>query len=400
MFNFFKRKKKKQEELDHSFNEVLEEIHRIDDWENPKKIRHYILDSCQQIVSRTKVVEKEKAQYRVLSKYMDDTRKLSTLNDRQSEALCDVIHKMDEAKKARDDYANVTHRLHEDQFIMLGQNAKFIPQEIRQMQENESYQYSLKRDMQLLEGNKKEYEIEREKNRYVKKMMKKIAVILLSGCATLVFLFLILQFAFELDTTWASLALLFFMVMFVLGLFYKNSNISRSNRNAISELNRTISLLNVARMKYANVTSSISYIQKKYRIRTSYELSYLWEAYNEEKKIRDKNKQDNEDYRFFFGRLVKMLNMLELHDIDIWLEQTDALVDETEMQKVKNSLIDRRTKLRDQIMENTRVIQEERDEIARLMREHDYYPSEIVELVGSVDRMCGLNLNYHFRTIS
>ena len=399
MFNFFKRKKKKQEEIDQSFAQVMEEIHRIDDWENPKKIRHYILDSCQQIVSRTKIVDKEKAQYRVLSKYMDDIRKLSSLNQRQSKALRDVINKLDEAKKAKEDYVNVTHRLHEDQYLLLGQNARFIPQEILQMQENETYQYSLKRDMQVLEGSKSEYEIEREKNRRTKAVMRKVAVVLLSGCATFVFLFLVLQFAFELDTTWASLALLFFMVVFVFGLFYKNSNITRENRMAVSELNRTISLLNVVRMKYANVTSSITYIQKKYHIRTSYELSYLWEAYNEEKKIRDKNKQDNEDYRFFFGRLVKMLNMLELNDSDIWLEQTEALVDENEMAKVRSSLTDRRSRLRDQIMENTRVIQEERDEIARLMREHDYYPAEIVELVGSVDRMCGLNLNYHFRTI-
>lgn len=399
MFNFFKRKKKKQEEIDQSFEEVLEEIHRIDDWENPKKIRHYILDSCQQIVSRTKMVEKEKAQYQVLSRYLGDTRKLSALNQRQSKALRDVVFKLDEAKKAREDYVNVTHRLHEDQYLLLGQNAQFIPQEIRQMQEYETYQFGLKRDMQVLEGTKSECEIERERNRRTKRTMKKIAVVLLSSCATFVLLFLILQFAFGLDTTWASLILLFFMVLFVFGLFYKNSNISRENRRAVSELNRTISLLNVVRMKYANVTASIGYIQKKYRIRTSYELGYLWEAYNEEKKIRDKNKQDNEDYRFFFGRLVKMLNLLELHDVDIWLEQTQALVEEEEMQKVRSSLSDRRTQLRDQIMENTRVIQEERDEIARLMREHDYYPAEMVELVGSVDRMCGLNLNYHFREI-
>ena len=68
---FGKRKRKKQEELDASFGKVMEEIQRIDDWDNPKRLQQYILDSCEQIVGRTKVVEKQKAEYRVLTNYLN-----------------------------------------------------------------------------------------------------------------------------------------------------------------------------------------------------------------------------------------------------------------------------------------------------------------------------------------
>ena len=394
---FGKRRRKKQEELDESFGKVMEEIQRIDDWDNPKRLQHYILDSCEQIVSRTKTVEKQKAEYRVLTNYLNDIRRLGSLNQKQSKQLKDVARRLTETGKAREDYANVQHRLHEDQYVLLDANEEFLPGEIRQMQANETYQFKMKRDIRVLEATKSECEIEREKNARAKKLMRKIAIMLLVGCASLVLLFMLLQFSLEIDMTLASLILLLVMVLFVLYLFFRNSQMSRENRQALTRLNRTISLLNVARMKYANVTGAINFIQKKYSVRTSYELNYLWDAYMEERRIREKNRQDNEDYRYLYRRLVKFLQKLDLYDSDIWIDQVGALMSEDEMQKVKSNLVDRRQQLREQIEADTRMIQEERDEVSRLMREHDYYPPEIVEIISSVDRMCGLNVNYHFR---
>lgn len=394
---FGKRRRKKQEELDASFGKVMEEIQRIDDWDNPKRLQHYILDSCEQIVSRTKTVEKQKAEYRVLTNYLNDIRRLGSLNQKQSKQLKDVAKRLTETGKAREDYVNVQHKLHEHQYVLLDANEEFLPSEIRQMQANETYQFKMKRDIRILEATKSECEIEREKNARLKKLMRKVAILLLVGCASLVLLFMILQFSLEIDMTLASLILLLVMVLFVLYLFFRNSQMSRENRQALTKLNRTISLLNVARMKYANVTGAINFIQKKYNIRTSYELNYLWDAYMEERRIREKNRQDNEDYRYLYRRLVKFLQNLDLYDSEIWIEQVGALMSDDEMQKVKSNLVERRQELREQIEENTRMIQDERDEVSRLMREHDYYPPEIVEIISSVDRMCGLNINYHFR---
>lgn len=394
---FGKRRRKKQEELDASFGKVMEEIQRIDDWDNPKRLQHYILDSCEQIVSRTKTVEKQKAEYRVLTNYLNDIRRLGSLNQKQSKQLKEVAKRLTETGKAREDYVNVQHRLHEDQYVLLDANEEFLPSEIRQMQANETYQFKMKRDIRILEATKSECEIEREKNARLKKLMRKMAILLLAGCASLVLLFMLLQFSLAIDMTLASLVLLLVMVLFVLYLFFRNSQMARENRQALTRLNRTISLLNVARMKYANVTGAINFIQKKYSIRTSYELNYLWDAYMEERRIREKNRQDNEDYRYLYRRLVKFLKNLDLYDSEIWIEQVGALMSEDEMQKIKSNLVERRQELREQIEENTRMIQDERDEVSRLMREHDYYPPEIVEIISSVDRMCGLNVNYHFR---
>ena len=76
---FFSRKKKKESELDAAFAKVYEEIRGIDDWDNPKKLEHYILDSCEQIIATTKEIEAQKTEYRIITDYLKDIQTLQNL---------------------------------------------------------------------------------------------------------------------------------------------------------------------------------------------------------------------------------------------------------------------------------------------------------------------------------
>ena len=383
--------------MDASFERVMEKIQRIDDWDNPKRLRHYILDLCKQIVDRTKDLDEQKAQYRVLSDYLMDIRKLGSLNQKQDKTLRSIVTNLITAEKAKNDYENVRHKLSEEQYVLVEANQKKMPGEITQMRGNEDDRFRLKRQIQRLEGSKSEKEIDREHNRYLRETMKKMSILLLGACAALGLLFVMIQVTSEVDMTWGTLILLFFMALFVLFTLMKNTQMRREYRRDTSELNQTISMLNVARMKFASVTAAIEFLQRKYHIRTSYELNAMWDYFLEERQIRLKNIQDNEDYKYYYRRLFKFLGELNLHDTNMWLDQTTALVNEDDMQKVKSSLVSAREKLRTHMEENKHMIEEERDEITQVMREHDYYPPEIVEIVASVDQKCGLNINYHFR---
>lgn len=57
---FFGKKRKKEQEIDEAFAKVYQEIETIDNWNDPKKLEHYILDSCEQIIALTKEIEEEK----------------------------------------------------------------------------------------------------------------------------------------------------------------------------------------------------------------------------------------------------------------------------------------------------------------------------------------------------
>ena len=41
--------------------------------------------------------------------------------------------------------------------------------------------------------------------------------------------------------------------------------------------------------------------------------------------------------------------------------------------------------------ENRKIVQSERNEIDRLMTEHEHYVPEIIEIISSVDKLCGLD---------
>ena len=51
---FLGKKRKKEQEIDEAFAKVYQEIETIDNWNDHKKLEHYILDSCEQIIALTK----------------------------------------------------------------------------------------------------------------------------------------------------------------------------------------------------------------------------------------------------------------------------------------------------------------------------------------------------------
>jgi hypothetical protein len=88
---------------------------------------------------------------------------------------------------------------------------------------------------------------------------------------------------------------------------------------------------------------------------------------------------------------LDFLNSKKLYDSKIWEYQARALIDPEEMVEVKHRLIKRRQKIRDQINHNTESVKLERDEIDRIMQEHNFFVPEILEIIHSVDKLCGLN---------
>ena len=184
--------------------------------------------------------------------------------------------------------------------------------------------------------------------------------------------------------------ILFVAAVGVFVMYLKMSKNRKRNKELLKSLNQTIGLLNVVRMKYANVTRALDFEKEKYQVTNSYELNYMWEGYLEMVRQQEQFASDNDDFVYFSKRLLRILNGLALYDKKIWLNQVSALVHEDIMQNVNHDLVIRRAKLRDRIAEETRSLKSERDEIDRLMKIHNYYVPEILEIITSVDKLCGL----------
>ncbi len=387
---FFEKRRQKKQQVDDAFAKVYEEIAQIENWDDPKKLEHYILDSCEQIIALTKEIEGERAEYRIVTAYLTDIQSLEKLPEEQLSEIKEAASHIAELTKARNNYLKFSPNLTEEQFLMIEQEQEEVPAIIHRMMEHERYQDKTKREKAVLEAQKSEWEIEKEEVADSRKLMKRVSVSLLAFYGTLLVLLLVIQKISNFDLTIAYLMLFFVGAFGTFGLYIRDNWLKKRMRLCIKKYNQSVQLLNVVRMKYVNVTKSVDYTKDKYGVRSSAELNYIWEQYTEAVREKEKFIRNNDDLEFFNGRMMRLLSKINLHDRKIWLDQAKALIDEDEMRAIKQKLIDRRHKIQAHIDESRNIVQSERNEIDSLMAEHEHYVPEIIEIIKSVDKLCSL----------
>lgn len=388
---FFGKGSKKNKKLDDAFAKVYQEIQTIEDWDDPKKLEHYILDACEQIIAITKEIEGERAEYRIVTSYLTDIQTIEKMPEDKGKELREVAANIVELNTARNNYLKSSHNITEEQFLLMEQEEEEVPAIIHRMLEHERYQDAVKKDKNILEAQKSQWEVERESIVSKRKLLKRIGVVLFGFYVTLLILLFVIQEFSNFDLTIAYLIVFFIGGFGAFWIYVQTNWMRRDMRQAVRNYNQAVSMLNVVRMKYANVTKSVEYTKDKFGVHSSTELNYIWEQYVDAVKERERFEKNNDDLEYFNGRLMRLLEKLNLHDRKIWLSQTKALVDVDEMTEIKHNLVKRRQKIRDHIEDNRQIVQSERNEIDQLMKEHEHYVPEIVEIIKSVDKLCGLN---------
>lgn len=388
---FFGKGSKKNKKLDDAFNRVYQEIQTIEDWDDPKKLEHYILDACEQIIAITKEIEGERAEYRIVTSYLTDIQAIEKLPENRMKELKEVASNIVDLNNARTNYLKSSHNITEEQFLLMEQEEEDVPAIIHRMLEHERYQDAVKKDKNILETQKNQWEMERESIIGKRKLLKRIGVVLFGFYATLLVLLFVIQEFSNFDLTIGYLILFFIGGFGAFGIYMQTNFMRRDMRQAVRNYNQSVSMLNVVRMKYANVTKSVEYTKDKFGVHSSTELNYVWEQYVDAVKERERFEKNNDDLEYFNGRMMRLLEKVNLHDRRIWLNQAKALVDADEMMEIKHNLVKRRQKIRDHIEDNRQIVRSERNEIDQLMKEHEHYVPEIVEIIKSVDKLCGLN---------
>ena len=390
---FFTRRKKKRElraaQIDDAFNRVYSQIEGIDSWEDPKKLEHYILDSCEQIIASTKAMERQKMEYRIVTRYLNDIKAIENLPKETAKDLRTTASKICELEQNILESRAVVRNISDEQFSVISDEEEDMPEIINRFASDEIYQSKLKRSLSYLEGEKSRWEIEREELLAQGRLFRRMAVAVLTSFTTLLILLYVMYTATSVD-----ISIWIFIVLFVCAvsgfiIFLRQNTITKESRSALIHLNQAISMLNVERMKYVNVTNSIEYTKDKYFVKTAAELQYIWAQYQD--KVRDQQRyiQNNDDLEFYNSKLERILGSIGLADDKIWLNQVNALINKQDMSDCRHRLVVRRKKIRDRLEDHKKIVQEERDEIDRLMTRHEHYLPEIQEIIKSVDKLCG-----------
>ena len=390
---FFSSRKKKKEiraaKIDDAFNRVYSQIEGMGSVEDPKKLERYILDSCEQIIASTKAMERQKMEYRIVTRYLNDIKAIENLPKDKAKDLRTTASKIIELEENLVNARAIQRNITDEQFEVIADEEDDMPEIINRFSSDEIYQAKLKRNLSYLEGEKSRWEIEREELQIQVKLFKRMAIAIMVSFMTLLILLLTMNSATEVDVSIWVFVVLFICAVSGFIVFLRQNKIAKDKKYAIIHLNQSISMLNVERMKYVNVTNSVEYSKDKYMVNNAVELQYVWEQYQD--KVRDQIRylENNEDLEFYNNKLENILGSIGLADEKIWLNQINALIDRQDMADCRHRLVQRRKKIRDRLDDHRRIVQEERDEIDRLMMSHEHYLPEIQEIIKSVDKLCG-----------
>lgn len=209
---FFSSKKKKREikaaKIDDAFNRVYSQIEGIGNFEDPKKLEHYILDSCEQIIASTKAMERQKMEYRIVTRYLNDIKAIENLPKEAAKDLRTTASRICELENSILEARSITRNISEEQFETISSDENDMPEIINRFASDEIYQAKLKRNLQELEGEKSRWEIEREELQVQGKLFRHMAVAVMVSFMTLLILLYVMFNATDLDISiWGFIVL-------------------------------------------------------------------------------------------------------------------------------------------------------------------------------------------------
>lgn len=382
-------KKKKQEEktFEKKFSELDATVLSGKDFKNSHKIEQYVVERLEQIIEISQELEEEKAEYRIVTSYLNDVQLLEDMPTDERKVIEDVAANVIQLNAARTEFLNSAKKLSDAQFALLEQEEQEIPGAIKRLSSNELYQDTLKRDMKYLDREKSEWVLRKEYLMHQRMILTNVLYIMVGIAATAAVLMGIMQFVFEMDFFYGWMVLLFVTAVSICGVYLKiqrdRTEIVAAERNR----NRAIVLENKVKIKYVNVTNAVEYTCEKYHVRSASELEQQWEYYLEAVKEREKYEQTNEDLEYFNGRLVRVLAKYHFYDAKIWISHAIALVDPKEMVEIKHSLVVRRQKLRSQIEYNLGVIREQKEEARQLMDKVGDMRPQVEKILFAIDKL-------------
>ena len=384
---FFFKRRKKEKTLENKFDELNEGILNEKDRENPHKVEHYVIERLEQMIETTKEIEDEKAEYKVVTSYLNDIQTLEGLTEEEKKPITDIASNIVALNKTRYDLIHTEKKIADVQFAQMQQEESDIPNAIKRLQSNEAYLETIRRDMKYLEREKGEWQLYQEILSHDRVKMQKFMYVMTGLSVTVALILLILQIILETDMRLAWMLTIFIAVLGICLPYLKMMNDGTESRRAKANADKAITLLNKVKIKCVNMTNAVDYACEKYHVRNGKELEYIWECYMDAVKQKEKFEQNSDDIDYFNNRMIRELSAYRLYDSRVWIPQAAALIDHKEMVEITHNLVMRRQKLRSRMEYNAGILKEQHTEVARFMEEMPEMRPQIQDILDSVDRL-------------
>jgi len=146
-------------------------------------------------------------------------------------------------------------------------------------------------------------------------------------------------------------------------------------------INRLILLQNTVKIRYINNKNLLDYLYTKYNTTSAKELMKVWDLYESEKELRDKNAENEMNLSISQAEYKKKLSKYHLSDIQTWVFNPQAIMDHKEMVEIRHTHILRRQKLRARLDYNKKMAKEAQQELKQLVKEYPKYGREVMDML-------------------
>lgn len=221
-------------------------------------------------------------------------------------------------------------------------------------------------DLRQLDAEKAVIQYEKEQAEDKKQFLKNLSV---GGIVMVVIFFTVLVAAGIATKADMMLPLLLTAAMATAMVAYiaaTAANCERVIKESAFKTNRVIQLTNKVKIKLVNSTNTLEYCYEKYEVGSYRELAQLWEKYTKTREEQKRYRKRMEMLEQCSRQLVETLRAAGVKDAEIWMYQTEALLDEKEMVEVRHHLNTRRQKIRERLEINAGQLDSYKEELEKI----------------------------------
>lgn len=345
----------------------------------------YVRDKCEQMKAATEDIEGQKQEYKHITEQLADMDELSALSLSQFTELERAAKKIVTIERDEEKYVRPLSKITEVQYREMERLENEIPEAIGKMRKAEDHQMTIKRDLNLLEGEKGALAYQRKEERIRVKNSKALLFICSFVSLLAALLLFALQVTLSFDVRIGYYIVLAFYGIALTSVYVTYRNAQEAQVKAEKKINRAITLQNSVKIKYVNATNLIDYYYSKYNVNNSYELNYMWEKFLEEKAARNHSEEVALKLEGARKELMSILRNYKLNDPAMFIYQPNLLTDEEVLTDARRNLILRRKKLKKGMDFNMYSLETSKKEIEDLVREYPKFSREILAIVETYE---------------
>lgn len=352
-----------------------------------EQCREFVEESCMQMKQISERIEETKRELQVVNSYMSDVQLIQNMpspNKEIIEELAERVVTLERDREAYSDYeADVTDAVYEQ----MSSIEKNISKILAQMDEEEKLCMKVKKDLNLLEGEKRILKIEKQDMQHRLSLMTGILRGLVISIIALGMLFIAFTMVSQ-DTY--SLIMLGLMTAVMIGIVVVYT-ITRNTQQNIKlndmKMNKAIVTMNHIKIKYVNAINHLDYQYRKYKVKNAYELSQMWNKYVVAKKKKENYRRTNTELYSAREDLIASLGVLRLYDTSVWEQQAGAILNKEEQVELLSNLEMRRFSLKEAIDFDLEAIEKMKADVMKLTTIKKEYAQMVLAIVDKIGNL-------------